>query len=112
MRTLVRTEFSNKVKTHAAIRANGNCEECTRRLLTGDFHFDHEIPDGLGGEATLENCRVLCRSCHAIKTTKADVPRIAKAKRNYRASHSIKKARSITGWRKFNGEIVRANRER
>ena len=107
-----RTEFSNKVKTHAAIRANGHCEICTRKLLTGDFHFDHEIPDGLGGKADVSNCRVLCRSCHKNKTTQADVPRIAKAKRNYRASHGIKKARSITAWRRFDGTIVRANRER
>ena len=108
----MRTEFSQKVKANAAIRANGNCEICTRKLLTGDFHFDHEVPDALGGEATLENCRCICRSCHANKTTKADVPRIAKAKRNYRSARSIKKARSITGWRKFDGTIVRASRAR
>src|ERR1035437_3974204 len=112
MRTLVRTEFSNKVKTHTAIRANGNCEACTRKLLTGDFHYDHEVPDALGGEATLENCRVLCRSCHAVKTATADMPRIARAKRNYRSARSIKKARSITAWRKFDGTIVRASRAR
>src|ERR1019366_5088402 len=108
----MRTEFSQKVKPNAAIRANGNCEVCTRKLLTGDFHFDHEIPDALGGEATLSNCRVLCRPCHKKKTTQADIPRIAKAHRNYRPSHGIKKARTITAWRKFDGTIVRAARER
>ena len=108
----MRHEFSLKVKANAALRANGNCEECQRKLLSGDYHYDHEIPDGLGGEATLENCRVLCRSCHANKTTKADIPRIAKANRNYRKSHGIKKNRSITAWRKFDGTIVRASRAR
>lgn len=87
----MRREFSAKVKADAAIRANGHCEGCSRRLLAGDFHYDHEIPDGLGGEPTLENCRVLCRSCHKLKTTKADVPRIAKAKRNFRKARGIKK---------------------
>src|ERR1035437_10895913 len=108
----MRTEFSQKIKTNAAIRANGHCEICTRKLLTGDFHFDHEVPDALGGEATLENCRVLCRSCHGAKTAKTDIPTIAKAHRNYRSARSIKKARTITAWRKFDGTIVRAARER
>src|ERR1035437_2551762 len=108
----MRTEFSQKVKANAAIRADGNCEVCTRKLRAGDFHFDHEVPDALGGEATFENCRVLCRSCHGEKTAKADMPRIAKAKRNYRSARSNKKARTITSWRKFNGEIVRASRAR
>jgi hypothetical protein len=35
----------------------------------------------MGGEPTLENCVVLCRSCHRIKTSGQDVPAIAKAKR-------------------------------
>ncbi|MDE2020696.1 MAG: HNH endonuclease [Patescibacteria group bacterium] len=108
----MRTEFSAKVKANAALRANGSCEECGRRLRTGDFHYDHDIPDALGGEAIISNCRVLCRSCHGNKTATADVPRIAKAKRNYLTSRGIKKPRSITSWRKFNGEIVRAGRAR
>ena len=107
-----RTEFTTKVKTNAALRANGHCEICTRKLLTGDFHFDHEIPDGLGGKATLENCRVLCRSCHKNKTTQKDVPLIAKSKRNYRKSVGIKDKRTILSWRKFDGTIVKAGRNR
>lgn len=87
----MRQEFPAKVKAAAALRANGNCEGCTRRLAEGDFHYDHEIPDALGGEPTLENCRVLCRSCHKVKTTTADVPRIAKANRNFRKARGIKK---------------------
>ena len=107
-----RHEFTQKVKAQAALRANGNCEECGRRLLTGDFHYDHEIPDALGGEATTENCRVLCRSCHANKTTKADVPRIAKAKRNFRKARGIRKPSRFPGarnsrWKKkISGEVV------
>jgi 5-methylcytosine-specific restriction protein A len=91
----MRQEFPAKVKAAAALRANGSCEGCTRRLSAGDFHYDHEIPDALGGEPTLQNCRVLCRSCHKVKTTEADVPRIAKAKRNYRKAHGIKKRSSF-----------------
>lgn len=108
----MRREFSQKVKAAAAMRANGHCEECTRRLSTGDFHYDHDIPDGLGGAATLDNCRVLCRSCHSVKTAQVDVPRIAKAKRNFRTSRGIRKPRSIVKWRKMDGSPVYASRER
>ena len=30
--------------------------------------YEHDIPDGLGGEPTLENCKVHCRICADIKT--------------------------------------------
>ena len=109
----MRTEFPAKVKANAALRANGYCEECQRKLLTGDYHYDHEIPDAVGGENTIANCRVLCRSCHANKTTQADIPRIAKAKRNYRKARGIKKqsrfavSRNSKWKKKISGEIVR-----
>lgn len=108
----MRTEFSAKTKAAAALRANGHCEECTRRLGTGDFHYDHVIPDALGGEPTLENCAVLCRSCHSVKTTKADVPRIAKANRNFRKARGIRKpsqfacSRGSKFKKKITGEVV------
>ncbi len=76
-----RREFPTKIKVAAALRAGGNCEKCTARLYYGKFHYDHRIPDALGGEPTLENCTVLCTSCHSTKTTKKDVPAIAQAKR-------------------------------
>ena len=95
---MTRREFSRAVMAAAAERAKGHCEQCTRKLLSGDFHFDHVIPDALGGEPTLENCAVLCRSCHAAKTTKGDVPRIAKMKRQ-RAAH--------IGRKRMNGEVER-----
>lgn len=102
-----RREFPAKVKIAAYDRANGNCENCTRELRTGDVHFDHRIPDALGGEPTLENCAVLCRSCHGAKTTKDDVPAIAKSKRVRRRHIGIKKPRSIRGGRGFDGRIIR-----
>jgi hypothetical protein len=77
-----RKEFSTRTKAKAFHRAGGNCESCTCRLSVGKFHYDHDNPDGLTGEPTLENCRVLCTACHSVKTTTQDVPRIAKAKRN------------------------------
>ena len=109
----MRREFSNKVKGLAALRAKGHCECCTRKLLEGDFHYDHDIPDALDGEPTLENCRVLCRSCHKLKTSMEDIPRIAKSKRVYRRHVGIRKRSSFACSKdspfkkKLTGEVVR-----
>jgi 5-methylcytosine-specific restriction protein A len=82
----MRREFSAKTKVAAYERSQGRCEACALPLQTGRFHYDHVIPDGLGGEPVLENCMVLCTACHGAKTAGADVPRIAKMKRQ-KAKH-------------------------
>ena len=109
-----RREFSKQVKRDAIMRCNGICENeaCGAKLSAHKFHFDHLIPDGLGGEPTLDNCQVLCHPCHAEKTGKQDIPRIAKAKRISDREKGIKRPRTITKWRKFNGQAVFAERTR
>lgn len=108
----MRHEFSAKTKALASIRADGKCESCTAPLSEGRYHYDHDIPDALGGDNSLENCRVLCTTCHRDKTGKRDVPRIAKAKRNWRKSRGIKKRSRFPGARtsrfkkKLNGEVI------
>jgi 5-methylcytosine-specific restriction protein A len=77
----MRREFSKHVKRAAFVRANGKCEGCEAHLYVGHYHYDHIIPDGLGGEPTEDNCQLLCKACHKDKTAKKDVPTIAKAKR-------------------------------
>jgi hypothetical protein len=110
----MRREFSKAVKRDAFLRANGKCdgEQCGARLTVGKFHYDHDIADGLGGEPTLENCKVLCHACHSVKTRTHDVPAIAKTKRISDRAKGIKRPRTMTRWRRFNGEIVHATRER
>lgn len=81
-----RREFSTKTKLEAFDRAGGKCEICSARL-GGRVHYDHRIPDALGGSNTSDNCSVLCVTCHGLKTTKEDVPTIAKSKRT-RAKHA------------------------
>lgn len=94
----MRREFSKQVRRDAFARAAGLCEgkpygeRCSVKLTIGKFHYDHDIPDGLGGEPTLDNCVVLCIACHRDKTTKKDVPAIAKAKRISDKHIGIKKA--------------------
>lgn len=104
----MRREFPARVKVEAFKRAKGQCESCTRHLRPGDIRYDHRNPDGMTGEPTLENCQVLCRSCHDLKTFTRDIPAIAKAKRKEAYHLGAKpKGRGFRGWRKFDGTIVR-----
>lgn len=110
----MRHEFPAKVKVAAYERAQGHCEACGGRLQVGRFHYDHRVPDALGGLPVLDNCRVLCRVCHDVKTRQGDVPQIAKMKRQ-RARHIGAKApsrnpmpfgRSSKLKRKLDGTVV------
>lgn len=101
-----RREFSKTVKRAASDRAAGRCEgtrpdgeRCDAVLQDGRYHYDHDIPDGIGGEPELWNCVVLCIPCHTEKTAKRDIPMIAKAKRVADRQIGIKK-RSAFGIRK------------
>lgn len=109
----MRREFSKQVKRDALKRADKKCENPSCGALFGvKFHFDHDIADGLGGEPTLENCKVLCHACHGEKTRKHDVPLIAKVKRIQDRNNGIKKPRTMTRWRRFDGSIREAGRDR
>lgn len=75
-----RSEFSRKIRAAAFMRSKGCCEVCTARLMPGKFRYDHILPDALGGEPTLENCKVQCLTCDKPKTAD-DIRRIRKADR-------------------------------
>jgi 5-methylcytosine-specific restriction endonuclease McrA len=96
----MRREFTAKVKVAAYERSGGACEACGARLQPGRIHYDHAIPDALGGEPTLANCAVLCTACHKVKTARQDVPSIARAKR-LQAKHIG--AKPPSRWRKPSG---------
>lgn len=103
-----RKEFSGKIRVAAWQRADGRCETCTRKLYPGDARFDHRVPLGLTGEATLENAQLLCRWCHDAKTFGQDVPAIARAKRREAKHVGAKRSRNpIRGWRRFDGTAVK-----
>ena len=107
-----RKEFSRKVRIAALDRAAGHCEDCSAPLMPGRYVYDHVITDWMGGEATLENCRVRCRSCDAPKTAK-DQKTIAKVKRiRDRFTGALVKVRRFRGWRNFRGELVMARDRR
>jgi 5-methylcytosine-specific restriction protein A len=108
----VRIEFSNKVKRDALKRANGKCQGCPASLSLNKYHYDHRIPDQMGGDASLDNCQVLCFACHKEKTRR-DAADIAKAKRRERKHLGIRRESRFAGSkasgfkRKVSGEVVR-----
>ena len=91
---MARREFPKAVKVAAVKRATRDgklfCEGCNG-LVTGRFEIDHIRADGLLGEPTLENARVLCSICHKEKTA-SDVAVITKAKRVEARHLGIRKA--------------------
>ena len=107
-----RREFSKAVMRDAFMRCNGACEGCGARLSAGKFHYDHIIPDALGGDPVLDNCQVLCKPCHADKTGKQDIPAIAKTKRIRDRERGIRRPSRFTGartsrWKKkMDGSVV------
>ena len=60
----------------------------------------------------VDNCEVLCLACDKKQTYTIDLPRIAKSKRIAKRHAGIRKPRTITRWRRFDGTIVTAPRER
>lgn len=110
----MRREFPQKVKAQAFLRADGACEgkNCGARLTVGRVHYDHDLPDNLGGEPTLDNCKVLCLECHKAKTKTLDMPRIAKGRRIRKREMGIKKRSSFACSRqsrfkkKLDGSVV------
>lgn len=104
----MRREFPAKVKVAAYERAGKRCEVCTAPLYPGKFQYDHITADVLGGEPTLENCRVICNSCHKRKSAQ-DVAMKAKADRQRNKHLGAKPSRwpKSAFKRKVSGETVR-----
>lgn len=110
----MRKPFPAKVRAAVLRRcSDGNgvphCEACG---AAGFVEIDHAKADGLGGAPTLENAVALCKTCHAGKTHGHDRPIMAKADRQRKKHFLGRKPRTIRSWRRFNGEIVHAGRER
>lgn len=93
---MARKEFSKAVKVACIKRATIDgkvfCEECG--ALAKRFEIDHIRADGLLGEPTIENAKLLCKPCHDEKT-KDDVAAIAKAKRREAIHLGVRKKPSF-----------------
>lgn len=103
LRGFERREFPLSVRKLAFKRCCRNGKSCPIELRAGNIIYEHVDPDGLGGEPTLENCKVHCKNCADVKTFTEDNPRMQKAdrvlKKNFGLQGKKQKIRS-PGFRK------------
>jgi hypothetical protein len=59
-----RPRLTNATMSEVWTRDGGKCVECGSQE---DLEFDHIIPLSKGGSSTVENLRILCRSCNRVR---------------------------------------------
>lgn len=99
LRGTSRREFPQAVRKAAFVRCcrGGvpHCETCNTELNGRvGIIYEHVVPDGLGGEPTLDNCKVHCKTCADVKTFEEDNPRMQKADRGFKKEFGLKARRS------------------
>lgn len=101
-----------RVRLRVFERHGGVCHLSGQRIRAGDlWDVDHVVALVNGGSHRESNLAPALRDKHREKT-KADVAEKSRVYRK-RAKHlGVKKPRSIRSWRRFDGTIVHAERER
>lgn len=101
-----------RVRLRIFNRYGGRCYLSNRPIRPGDkWDAEHIIALANGGENRERNLAPALQSPHKVKTTRDR--QIKKKTDARRKKHiGIRKPRTITRWRKFNGDIVIAARER
>lgn len=106
------TPVPPRVRLRVFEAKHGRCHRCTRNIAAGEaWTCEHMIAIINGGENRERNLDVTCSWCLPAKNAE-DVAEKSKVARVRRRHAGIKKPRTITRWRRFNGEIVTAARER
>jgi 5-methylcytosine-specific restriction enzyme A len=102
-----------RVRLRVFERYNGKCAECGVRIA-GSIRpaIDHIRAIANGGANAESNLQLLCAvPCHA-KKTKRDVATKSLSYRKRLKAVGFKRSRTITKWRRFDGSIRDAGKER
>jgi 5-methylcytosine-specific restriction enzyme A len=101
-----------RVRLRVFERHGGVCHLSGQRIRAGDlWDVDHVIALANGGSHRESNLAPALVAPHKVKTAQ-DVAQKAKNDRVRKRHLGIKKPRTIRSWRKFDGTIVHAERER
>lgn len=101
----MRREFSKSTKLAAFERSGGRCECGCNQPILGTPEYDHITPAAIGGSNDLDNCRVMAKRCHRVKTSE-NRPEIDKTRRVLEKRAGVRKRQGFRGWRKFDGTPV------
>ena len=107
------TPAPDRVRLRVLQRHGGRCPVCTRLLPPNRWDLDHIVAVIEGGENRESNLQPVCNyPCHRDKT-RAEVGRKSRAYEIQAVHKGAKvKRRTIVQWRRFDGTIVRALRDR
>lgn len=101
-----------RVKVRTFEKHGGKCAVCTLRIRGKLLPaYDHIVALVNGGSHREFNLQLLCVPCHEIKTG-ADVAEKSRVYRKRVKHLGLKKPRTIRSWRRFDGTIVHAERNR
>lgn len=102
---MARIEFSKATRSAAWDRSGGACEaegpryglppgvRCGADLTVKGIIYDHWDPVEQSQDATLANCVCACPACNRFKTSKIDIPMLAKGKRIFEKSVGLRKTK-------------------
>jgi len=70
------------------------CADCDAQIDIGLSYWeaDHRIPVALGGSNEPDNIEPRCQHCHRLKTTRKDIPTIAKVTRTREKHQGIRRS--------------------
>ena len=110
-----RQRISNRKRLELFEAAKGICHICEIKIRVGEaWDLDHVVPLGLGGLDDEINMRPAHEKCHARKTSRQDVPDIAKSERVHAKHTGAWRSRrpmlgsKASGWKLgFDGKPVR-----
>ena len=102
---VARKEFARAIKRAAFERSGGYCELCGSKLK-GPPEYHHRLEAYLAGDeaATLENCVVADKHCHAL-VTKSRRPEIDKTRRLADKRMGIRKRKSSLSSDKYKRKL-------
>jgi 5-methylcytosine-specific restriction endonuclease McrA len=106
------TPVPPRVKLRVFNKHEGRCYLSGRKIMVGEeWQAEHIIALANGGENRESNLAPALVAPHKDKT-RADRREQKKINAKRKAHLGIRKPRTITRWRKFNGTVVYADRER
>ena len=101
------TRILSHHQTHRARPFRFELRRLRQHVARGRLSFRSHRGGSIGGDNTADNCAVLCKTCHKLKTGKQDIPRIAKTKQVSRkrmafaSRHVCREAEIRRGRRRF-----------